>query len=308
MTQWFRNLRKEVVDSVKMVEIEERYDMVFSRPAGLFFAKIAVKLNMTPTQVSFLSMLVGCFGGALFLFQDVYTNVIIGAFCIVLAGILDSTDGQLARMTNQSSELGRVIDGLIDNIVFITAYVCAAVYLIDDMGFIHIATIAALGGAAHSWKSAAYELHKVEYLFYVGRYKSYKPPTPESLRENFDRSTLFRKFIYAIYLDYSKKQAKTGFRDLSTRETFEELAYSDETRDKFAELYRKSNQEMLYWWAWVGGSNSQRAGILISILLGAFDIYLYINILSMIPFYLIGQKQKREDKAILKAFQKNQSE
>lgn len=299
MSIWLKKLQKEVLDSVKMIDIEERYDMVFSRPAGLFFAKIAARLNMTPTQVSVASLIIGCLGGVLFLFQDNYNLVILGSFCLVMAGILDSSDGQLARMTDQGTELGRIIDGIVDNVVFITAYVCAAFYLFNELGVLHSLIIAALGGAAHSWKSAVYEFHKSEYLYYVGNFHSSKLHTPEEVQANFKQDTFFERFIFVLYLDYCKKQQNTGFRKQVVRKKFEKLAFSDATRDKFVPLYEISNQKLLYWWAWVGGTNIQRAGIIISLLLGRFDIFLYINALSMIPFYFVGQLQRREDRAIL---------
>jgi phosphatidylglycerophosphate synthase len=305
MSNWVKNLQKEVLESVKMIEIEERYDLVFSRPAGLFFAKIAMRLNMTPTQVSIGSLLIGSFGGALFLFQDNYSLVLLGCFCLVMAGILDSSDGQLARMTNQGTDIGRIIDGIVDNAVFITAYVCAAVYLFDHIGVLHSYIIAALGGAAHSWKSAVYEFHKSEYLYYVGNFRSSKLPTPEEVEANFKRETMFERFVFVLYLDYCKKQQNTGFRKQVVRKEFEKLAFSDATRDKFVKLYEVSNQRMLYWWAWIGGTNVQRAGIIISLLFGRFDVFLYINALSMIPFYFVGQLQRKRDYALLASFEEN---
>jgi len=290
-----------MLSSVKMVEAEERYDLVFSRPFGLLFAKVAARLHMTPTQVSVLSLIIGVGGGLLLLFSDNYTNVVIACFAIVLAGVLDSSDGQLARMTNQGTELGRVIDGMVDNVVFITFYVCAAIYMIDDLGFIHSALLAALGGAAHSWKSSAYEFHKSEYLYYVGKFASSKVPTPEELEANFDRSSWFKNLVYIIYLDYCKKQQNTGFRPQSVRKEFQTLAFDADKRGVFIEQYRRANQRMLYWWAWLAGSNVQRAGIIISLLFGRFDIYLYLNTLSVIPFYFVGKMQEREDQRVLNA-------
>ncbi|MCH8524765.1 MAG: CDP-alcohol phosphatidyltransferase family protein [Balneolales bacterium] len=301
---WFQQFRNEVLSSVKMVEIEERYDLVFSRPFGLLFAKIAARLHMTPTQVSLLSMTIGVGGGVLLLFSDHYSNVIIACIALVLAGILDSSDGQLARMTNQGTELGRVIDGIVDNVVFIIFYVCAAIYLIPELGFFHIIPLAALGGAAHSWKSSAYEFHKSEYLYYAGGYTSSKIPTPKEVEANFDRSTWFRYAVYVVYLDYCKKQQNTGFRPTGVRRRLQELSTDPNLRARFVELYSEYNQRMLFWWAWVAGSNVQRAGIIISLLFGRFDIYLYINTLSVIPFYFIGKAQERADRNVLQAVNK----
>jgi phosphatidylglycerophosphate synthase len=304
MKKAFATLRKEVHASVKMIDIEERYDLAFSRPAGLFFAKIAARLGMTPTQVSVASLVVGCTGAYLFLHQDPYWTVIAGILAIVLAGVLDSSDGQLARMTNQSTELGRIIDGIVDNAVFVAAYLFATMHMYDELGVVYATSVGLIAGAAHSWKSAVYELHKAEYLYYVGAFKSSKLPSPEEVKATFQRDTLFRKAVYVLYLDYCRKQQNTGFRKQPVRKAFEKLAFDEQTREQFTKLYRRENQRMLYWWAWVGGTNVQRAGILLFILLGRFDIYLYLNILSMIPFYFIGREQLASDQRVLNTMQK----
>jgi phosphatidylglycerophosphate synthase len=302
MKNAFATLRKEVLGSVKMIDIEERYDLIFSRPAGLFFAKIAARLKMTPTQVSVLSLIIGCAGGYLFLHQDPYWTVYAGVLAVILAGVLDSSDGQLARMTNQSTELGRIIDGIVDNAVFVSVYFFATVYMYDELGSVYATSVGLLAGAAHSWKSAVYELHKSEYLNYVGGFKNSKLPSPEEVKATFNRDTFFRKIAYILYLDYCRKQQNSGFRKQPVRKAFEKLAFEKQTRDRFTSIYRRENLRMLYWWAWVGGTNVQRAGILMFILLGRFDLYLYLNILSMIPFYFIGQAQSRSDAQILRHF------
>lgn len=299
---WFTRLRSEVNASVKMLEIEERYDLAFSRPFGLAFAKLGARLHMTPTQVSILSLVIGSGGGFLLVRSDIYALVVIACVAIVIAGLLDSADGQLARLTNQSSEIGRIIDGIVDNTVFVTFYFCAIFYMAPEYGTWYMVLLGAIGGGAHSWKSSVYELHKAEFQLYVGGYKDSRLPTPDEVRETFVRDTLFKKFVYVVYLDYCKKQQNSGFRKQAVRKEFENLAFTDEARDKFVSLYRKANLDMLYWWAWVGGTNVQRAGIIISLLFMRFDIYLMINGLSLIPFYIIGKMQARKDREILEAF------
>lgn len=41
---------------------------------------------------------------------------------MVVWHILDGVDGQLARLTNRQSEFGKVIDGLADNVTFVSVY------------------------------------------------------------------------------------------------------------------------------------------------------------------------------------------
>lgn len=302
MISWYKQLYADARHSVKMLDIEERYDLAFSRPFGLLLARWAARLGLNPTTVSIMSLVVGSVGGALFLWQGQFALALTGSLLIVLSGLLDSADGQLARMTNQSTDLGRIIDGIVDNAVFITAYVCSAVYLFDVIGMWQSYLAAALAGYAHSLKSSVYELHKSDYLYFMGRFDGFRLQTPDEIRKTFVRDTAFKKFVYGVFLDYSKKQQYLGFRPNHVREQFNEFVHlpaSDPAVIRFQELYRQASMRMLYWWAWIGGTNTQRAGILISILLGHFEIYLYLNTLSLIPHFIAGRKQLREDRQIL---------
>lgn len=298
----YRKLREEVISSVRLVAVEERFDLVFSRPFGLFFAKIAAKLKMTPTQVSVASLLTGILGGIMFLYQDNFSLTLLGCILVVLAGVLDSSDGQLARMTNQGSELGRIIDGIVDNLVFIAVYVAAVIYLSTIMNPWLAWTMGVMGGFAHSWKSAVYEMHKSEYFYYVGRFSSSRVHFADEVKASFKRDTFFQKFVYAVYYDYCKKQEKNGFRPPETRIKFEKMAFNEHTRAKFVALYEEAHQKTLFWWALIGGTNIQRSAILISILFGRFDIFLAVNFLSLIPHYIAGHYQQKMDNRILAAF------
>lgn len=302
--KWLKKIKKEVISSVRLVDVEERFDLVFSRPAGLLFARLAARLSCTPTQVSVASMLIGVLGGVLFLWQDHWQIAWIAAFLVVLAGVLDSSDGQLARMTGQSSELGRIIDGIADNLVFISMYLFSAFYLFDEYGPWISLGLGSLAGAAHSWKSAVYEFHKQEYFYYVGGFKSSRIPFAKEVSETYKRDTLFQKFIYAVYYDYCKKQEKNAFRSPDIRVRFDQLAYDPSTRTRFVAQYASLNKSMLFWWAWVGGSNIQRNAMIIAMLLNMVEFYFLLNALSMIVHWWVGAKQISADRTILQNFER----
>lgn len=300
--KWLKNLQQEVKASVRIVEVEERFDLIFSRPFGLLFAKIAFKMKVSPTQVSVASLATGVLGGVLFLWQDNPVYAWTGAFLVVLAGVLDSSDGQLARMTNSSTELGRIIDGIVDNFVFISMYVCTAFYLVDSNGWIASFGLASAAGYAHSLKSAVYEFHKSEYFYYVGKYETNRVPYADEVRKTYKRDTFFQKFVYYSYLDYCRKQEKDAFRPPKVREQLKKLAFGESTREKFLSIYEPLNQRMLFWWAWTGGSNIQRNGMLVAILLGYVEVYFILNTLSLAGHFAVGKLQKESDSELIKAF------
>jgi hypothetical protein len=93
----------------KNYEIEELADVYFFRPLGMLFARAARSLGLTPTTVTIIGAGVGVLGGALLYDQRLG---LVALAVIILHGILDSSDGQLARMTGQVTDFGRMLDGL----------------------------------------------------------------------------------------------------------------------------------------------------------------------------------------------------
>jgi len=95
--------------SFKAYEIEELADVYFFRPLGMIAAQAARAFHLTPTIVTVLAGLVGVAGGTL-LYDPRLASI--GFGIIIAHSVLDSADGQLARMTGQESELGRLLDGI----------------------------------------------------------------------------------------------------------------------------------------------------------------------------------------------------
>ena len=109
----------KIKSSLKMREVEEVYDIYFSRFLGYYLARVAARMKLTPTNVTVLSMVSGMIGGGLYFWTGHLWVAVIASLMITLAGLLDSADGQLARMTGQSTAFGRVLDGVADTFVFI---------------------------------------------------------------------------------------------------------------------------------------------------------------------------------------------
>lgn len=294
----------EVYTTIKLMDIEEWFDIHFSRFYGLFFAKIAYRWQWTPTNVSVASLVIGMAGGGLLYFQDDWRIILCACVLISLAGVLDSADGQLARMSNQATELGRIIDGLIDNFVFMACYIGAAFYLLNIYGvsltaFATIAFFTALAGYAHSTKSALYEFYKSEYLFFAGPFKNARIPYPEEIRQTMKRETRLQKIIFYLYVDYTQRQFRLSTRSSEMRRTFEKYAYSPESSPRFVAAYREVNKPLMTWWALICGTNTHRTLIMIFCLLGRFDIYLLACIVGIIPMFIINSMQNRKDRQLL---------
>ncbi len=86
-----------------------------NRPAGRYAAVAAYRLGLRPNQVTVLSGLLSALGivGIAVLRPTPVTGVLLG-LCLVVAYVLDSADGQLARFTGGGSMLGEWLDHVID--------------------------------------------------------------------------------------------------------------------------------------------------------------------------------------------------
>ena len=107
--------------SLKSADTEEWIDLVFYRPLGYRWALFFNKLGVTPNAITIASIFLGVAAGILFYFDNLWVNVI-GMLLLVWANQYDSADGQLARLTGQKSELGRILDGMSGDCWFIAIY------------------------------------------------------------------------------------------------------------------------------------------------------------------------------------------
>ena len=159
----------------KAYEIEEIADVCFFRPLGMVVARAARALRLTPTFVTVLGALVGVAGGALL--YD--TRLALAGFAlIVLHSILDSSDGQLARMTGQVTELGRVLDGAGGYVTHAAIYIAILASALDrgaGSAVVLWAVLAAIASGAHA---QMYDYHRSVYARVVMKRIARNPVRP----------------------------------------------------------------------------------------------------------------------------------
>ena len=109
-------------DSLKSMDTEETIDLMFYRPIGFAWAVLFAKLGIKPNAVTIASIFLGVGAGVMFYFSNIWMNVI-GMLLLIWANSYDSADGQLARLTQQYSRIGRILDGLSGDFWFVTIYV-----------------------------------------------------------------------------------------------------------------------------------------------------------------------------------------
>ena len=140
---FYADMRRDVPASYKSEETEEFFDKIFTKPLGYLFTRFFIHIGWTPNMVTILSMFIGVAGGILFYPASFGWNLF-GVILVIIANILDSTDGQMARLTGQKSALGRILDGMSSTLWYIAMYIAICCKLQN-------APIPLLGGRTWGW-------------------------------------------------------------------------------------------------------------------------------------------------------------
>lgn len=152
----------------KGAAVEEWADLRFFRPLGLRVVQWLAPTRITADQVTLASLAVGLLGGHFFLYRSWLLNAI-GLALLVGSDVLDSADGQLARLRGTSTRLGAVLDGLSDNARFLNLYahLLVRVVLAGDTP-VPLAVGAALAaGLSHSFQASVADFVRKVYLTIV---------------------------------------------------------------------------------------------------------------------------------------------
>ena len=126
-------MTSKVESTYKSNDTEEWLDKVGTRKLGDLWAVFFQKLGVHPNTVTILSMVIGAASAIFFGYGSWYYGGthglvmnIIAVLLLAWANFYDSADGQLARMTNQKTRLGRILDGAAADVWFVPIY-CALV-------------------------------------------------------------------------------------------------------------------------------------------------------------------------------------
>ncbi len=199
--------------TLKSSDTEEPIDLWFYRPLGFRTALLAAKLHITPNMITVASIFIGAAAGVLFYFNDLLLNIA-GMLLLVTANLLDSTDGQLARLTNNKTKLGRILDGLAGNIWFVIIYVALALRTLHT-GFYGLSdawiwVIAATAGISHIQHAAIADYYRNIHLYFMhrgqgGEFDNSRQVNAELKAVSFRKAPL-RKVMLWFYHNYTGQQ------------------------------------------------------------------------------------------------------
>ena len=202
--------RSQYDSTLKSKDTEEWIDLLFYRPLGFRCALFFKKQGISPNAVTIMSIILGVAAGVLFYFKSLPLNIV-GMLLLVWANTYDSTDGQLARLTGQKSEIGRILDGLSGDIWFITIYVAICLRLYPEWG-LWIFLLAIVAGYCHSKQAAMADYYRNIHLFFLlGKQGSELDNARQQKEKYYSMSWqdgFLQKLFQYFYKDYTASQEK----------------------------------------------------------------------------------------------------
>jgi len=261
----------EYKKSLKMIEIEEFFDLFFYRPLAFILVKIIYPTNITPNQLTITAIFVGLTAGCVYAIGWPLSGLY-GAILFMLFNIIDCSDGQLARLKKNGTHAGRIIDGIGD---YITA---AAVFIglgIGHPDHKYSRTIwwllLAMAALSNIIQSVLVDYYRNRFLDYVLQRKSTFEEDMDSFREEYDaiknqKNKWLDKWIIKTYFKYS------AFQDKLTPKKKEEKSFKATPQE-----YYKKNKMAMRFWVTIGPT-TQVTLLIICSAINRFDIYFWFTI------------------------------
>lgn len=294
-----------VESTYKARDVEEFIDRVFYRPVGYVIARGCQFIGITPNAVTIISIFIGVAGGHLLYYRDFLTNVW-SIVLWVIADTLDSADGQLARMTNHKSKLGRILDGLGGNIMFISIYLhlfARMVATYPEVWWLYFLLLVLAGGVSHSIQSSLADYYRNAYLKFVvdptkSELEGADQVRAEYLATRFAEHPI-KKFLMRVYLNYTVQQ-ETFSRNFQRLRRFVDQQFGQRIPSWFADEYRRLNKPLMKYYA-VLTTNTRMIIMSVAVLIDMVPLYFVAEVIGInILMLAVTRRQEQLSASLLR--------
>lgn len=264
----FRDGQSAFVRSLafKAIEIEELADIFFFRPCGWVIARAARAIRMTPTQLSIARAITGIAGAALLYDEN---HGLLSFALLIFSEIIDSADGQLARMTGNMTELGRVFDGVNDYIAHAAIYIAIAAGIFHRGGDSFIFVWMLLAGLSNAIQSQLYDYHRTGYVTVV---KDGRAPGNEAAKVD--------SWMGRIYSGYLAMQKWLIGPHSEVAAALTERSVGGRVREEDRARYRECFYRMVRGWN-ILGSNTGLYALGLAIWLHRLELFFFFILVPM---------------------------
>ena len=236
------SLKDKVLATMKSEDTEGAFELYVTRTPGYLWALLFRCLHVHPIAVTLLSIVIGAASGYFFYFDDLRMNLI-GMGLLIWANWYDCADGQLARMTNKRTLVGRLLDGLAGDIWFYCIYQAIVLRLQPQLGIWIWLLCAYAGFICHARQAALADYYKNIHLWFAfgnGRSEldTYAQENGRYQQLGWQKGEWFEKMYLFFYRSYTKGQEDQTpqFQRFyhKVRETYGE-AIPNDLRNRFRE-------------------------------------------------------------------------
>jgi hypothetical protein len=274
----------------KVREAEGVLDLYFYRKLGFQLARFFAKLGMSPVQVTLLGGVFGIFAGHLYFYQNLSVNIT-GMVLHVCANLLDNADGQLARLTGRQSREGRIIDSVVDHLIFTSIYVHLVLRCFFEGASPIILLIALAAAFSHGLQAGAADYYRNAYLYFVSQRSRGDFHSSAELRSDYGaltwRERPWQKFLLALYLNFTRQQEMISLPLKRFRETVDRF-FHQQIPEWFTAQYRNAARPAFKFWG-VLMTNSRMLLLFTVLLLDrtAWFFWIEITMFNLLLVYLL---------------------
>jgi phosphatidylglycerophosphate synthase len=252
---------------------EDRFDRYFNRPLAAPLARRFAAAGLHPNTVSVIGLGVGVIAGWFWQFRTL-EPALVGAGLLIVATVLDNTDGMVARLTGKTSEFGKVLDGVCDNFVFGSIYLfsCVAMWSQESpfgqpYGALSLILVL-LGAISHSHQSAMTDFYKMEWKFWLLGSDSARYRERTALLQEADTKRGLHRIFLKLLAGHARSQARLAPTRLAL------LAEWEPRRGDpgFERRYAARNGGPMRGW-FLLGPNWHLFLVMVFLLLGRMDLY-----------------------------------
>jgi len=285
---------QEYKSSLKKIEVEEAFDLYFYRPLAFLLVKGIYNTDITPNQLTVISMIFGILGGISYSFGS-HTAFIIGAILYLLYNIIDCSDGQLARLKKNGTAVGRILDGIADYVVSVALYIGIGFgYANNSSNPVILWLLTAGAGISNAIQSGLLDYYRTRYLDYVLKRVSILDEELKVFKDEFERlkninGKYFDKAVIWIYLKYSAVQ-HLATHPKPGQEKIKSLISGEE--------YAEKNRLLIRLWT-ILGPTTQWTFLIVTSFLNRINVYLLgIFIVGNILAIIFSFLQFKVDKSL----------
>jgi hypothetical protein len=293
------NFTQLLRESFKSSDTEEWLDVHFTRPIGLVFALLWNRLGIHPNVITIVSIFLGAAAGWFFHYTDLQHNLM-AIVLLMFANFCDSTDGQMARLANKRTLLGRALDGFSGDVWFFAIYVALSIRMMNQdipgldihWGWFSWVLCLVAGVLCHSPQSSLADYYRQIHLYFLkGKEGSEldNSAVQQATHDSLPKSDWFGRLFYGNYARYCKSQERRTPDFQRFFKLWTAGKGTSEQRTKIREeLLRSSRPLMPY--TNILTFNTRAIVLYISALLGVVWVYPVFEIVVMTGLYLYMHK------------------